>query len=52
MKNLIKKGRVVLIQLKEGITFTWNELKNNKFRTFLSWSKYRNIYHRGDIHSR
>ena len=36
MKNLIKKGRVVLIQLKEGITFTWNELKNNKFRTFLS----------------
>ena len=35
-KSLIKKGRVVLIQLKEGITFTWNELKNNKFRTFLS----------------
>ncbi|MBP5692974.1 MAG: ABC transporter permease [Bacteroidales bacterium] len=36
MKSLIKKGRVVLIQLREGVTFTWNELKNNKFRTFLS----------------
>ena len=35
-KSLIKNGRVVLIQLKEGISFTWNELKNNKFRTFLS----------------
>ncbi|MBO7562840.1 MAG: ABC transporter permease [Bacteroidales bacterium] len=35
-KSLVKKGRVVLIQLKEGISFTWNELKNNKFRTFLS----------------
>ncbi len=35
-KSLIKKGRVVLIQLKEGISFTWNELKTNKFRTFLS----------------
>ena len=36
LKSLIKKGRVVLIQLKEGVAFTWNELKNNKFRTFLS----------------
>ena len=36
LKRLIKKGRVVLIQLKEGVVFTWNELKNNKFRTFLS----------------
>ena len=36
MKSLIKKGMVVLIQLKEGISFTWNELKTNKFRTFLS----------------
>ena len=35
-KGLIRKARVVLIQLKEGMTFTWNELKNNKFRTFLS----------------
>ena len=36
LKRLVKKGRVVLIQLKEGVVFTWNELKNNKFRTFLS----------------
>ncbi|MBR4802953.1 MAG: ABC transporter permease [Bacteroidales bacterium] len=36
LKRMIKKGRVVLIQLKEGVSFTWNELKNNKFRTFLS----------------
>ena len=28
--------KVVLIQLKEGISFTINELKGNKFRTFLS----------------
>ena len=36
LKSLARRGRVVLIQLREGITFTWNELKNNKFRTFLS----------------
>ena len=36
MKSIVRKGRVVLIQLKEGVSFTWNELKNNKFRTFLS----------------
>ncbi len=35
-KGFIKSARVVLIQLKEGVSFTWNELKNNKFRTFLS----------------
>ncbi len=35
-KSLIKKGRTILIQLKEGVAFTLNELKNNKFRTFLS----------------
>ena len=34
--SLIKKARTIFIQLKEGVAFTLNELKNNKFRTFLS----------------
>lgn len=34
--NFLQKGRVVVRQLSEGINFTFNELKSNKFRTFLS----------------
>ena len=34
--NFLKKIRVVLRQLNEGLVFTFNELKTNKFRTFLS----------------
>ena len=35
-ENILQKGRVVVRQLSEGIVFTLNELKSNKFRTFLS----------------
>ena len=35
-ENILQKGRVIARQLNEGIVFTFNELKTNKFRTFLS----------------
>lgn len=35
-ENILQRGRVVVRQLNEGIVFTLNELKSNKFRTFLS----------------
>ncbi len=35
-ENIIQRGRVITRQLNEGIMFTLNELKSNKFRTFLS----------------
>ena len=35
-KSLTGRLRVVSVQLKEGVTFTFNELKGNKLRTFLS----------------
>jgi putative ABC transport system permease protein len=35
-QNVIKRVRVVLRLLKEGMIFAYNELKSNKFRTFLS----------------
>lgn len=34
--NILQRGRVVIRQLSEGISFTLNELKSNKFRAFLS----------------
>lgn len=35
-KSLIERLRVVAVQLQEGVAFTFNELKGNKLRTFLS----------------